>query len=71
MKSRPGELKHLKAMNLIAVPHGINRATVKQYKDKNEKFDLKLFFYITEQGREYIRLRRELLSESWPGIDPQ
>ncbi len=66
-----GELKHLKAMNLIADRHGTDLATVKQYQDKNEKFDLKRFFYITEQGREYIRLRHELLLEPWPGMDTQ
>lgn len=62
-----GELKHLKAMNLIADQESKDLAELrKQYKDKNEKFDLKHFLYITEQGREYIRLRHELLLESSP-----
>lgn len=59
-----GELKHLKAMNLVAFQEGRDLSTLrKEYKDKDEKFDLTHFFYITEQGREYIRLRRELLLE--------
>lgn len=61
-----GELKHLRAMNLIADQDGADLSRVAQYKDSSEKFDLKQFIYITEQGREYIRLRRELLSEPSP-----
>lgn len=61
------ELNHLKAMNHIADQDGKDLSTLrKQYKDKNEKFDLQHFFYITEQGREYIRLRHELLLEPSP-----
>ena len=59
-----GELKHLKAMNLISTQEGTDLSTLRrEYKDRNERFDLKHFFYITEQGREYIRLRHELLLE--------
>ena len=62
-----GELKHLRAMNLISNQDGTDLSALrKEYKDKNERFDLKYFFYITEQGREYIRLRHELLLESSP-----
>ena len=62
-----GELRHLKAMNLIADQENKDLSTLrKQYKDKNEKFDLKHFLYITEQGREYIHLRHEMLLEPSP-----
>jgi hypothetical protein len=66
-----GELKHLRAMNLIADQDGTDLSRVAQYKDKSEKFDLKQFIYITEQGREYIRLRHELLLEPSPAINTQ
>src|SRR5271165_6859271 len=35
-------------------------------KDQNKKFDLKYFFFITDHGREYLKLRAELLQESNP-----
>jgi len=58
------ELRHLLAMRLIASQKGMDLSSLRrEYKDKNARFDLKRFFYITEQGREYIRLRRELLQD--------
>ncbi len=66
------ELKHLRAMGFIAHQEGTDLATLRrQYNGKNETFDLKQFLYITEQGREYIRLRDELLSEPSPGDNTQ
>ncbi|HEU4932156.1 MAG TPA: nucleotide-binding protein [Pyrinomonadaceae bacterium] len=67
-----GELNHLKAMNFIADQDGTDLSILRrQYKDRNENFDLKQFLYITEQGREYIRLRHELNIEPSPAIDTQ
>ena len=50
-----GLVRHHEGKGLTAVR--------KEYKDRNEKFDLKRFFYITEQGREYLKLRHQLLTE--------
>ena len=59
-------------MNFIADQEGTDLSALhRQYKDKNEKFDLTQFLYITEQGREYVCLRRELLSEPSPRDDTQ
>jgi hypothetical protein len=58
------ELKRLRAMGLVRHHEGTGLTAVrKEYKDRNEKFDLKRFFYITEQGREYLKLRHQLLTE--------
>jgi hypothetical protein len=55
------ELKRLRAMMLISNYPGLGLSTIRQgYKDRPEQFDLKHFFFITDHGREYIRLRREL-----------
>jgi hypothetical protein len=34
------------------------------FKDKSQQFDLKHYFHITPDGREYLRLRKELAEES-------
>ena len=58
------ELKQLRAMGLVHHHDGVGLSTIRRsYKDRNEQFDLKRFFYITEQGREYLNLRRELIRE--------
>jgi hypothetical protein len=57
------ELKHLRAMDLVRNHEGTGLADLRrQFKDKHQQFDLKRFFYITEQGREYLTLRKELLA---------
>ena len=35
-----------------------------EYKDKPKQFDLKRFFYITDQGKEYLKLRGEIMQET-------
>jgi hypothetical protein len=55
------ELKRLRALNLICHYEGTGLAKMKQEYDKNRnsKFDLKRFFYITEEGRKYLKIRGE------------
>jgi hypothetical protein len=55
------EVKRLRAMALIANFEGRGLTNIRaEYKDRNRQFDLKDFFYITDHGREYLRLRSEL-----------
>jgi hypothetical protein len=55
------EVKRLRAMALIANFEGRGLGNIRsEYKDRNKQFDLKDFFYITDRGREYLRLRSEL-----------
>ncbi|HEU4936873.1 MAG TPA: nucleotide-binding protein [Vicinamibacterales bacterium] len=52
------ELKRLRAMGLIHHHDGTGLRDIKRdFKDRNAQFDLKRFFYITDEGREYVRLR--------------
>jgi hypothetical protein len=56
------ELQRLQAMGLIQNHEGVGLWTIRNYyKDRAEAFDLKQFFSITEQGKEYMKLRTELL----------
>jgi len=58
------ELRHLRAMAFVANHEGVGLTTIRRdYKDRHQHFDLKNFFYITEQGRENLNLRRELMQE--------
>jgi predicted nucleotide-binding protein len=58
------ELKRLRAMGLVRHHEGTGLAAIRrEYKDRNEQFDLRRFFYITEQGREYLKLRHQLLTD--------
>jgi Predicted nucleotide-binding protein containing TIR-like domain len=55
------EVKRLRAMGLVENYEGTALSTIRQnYKNSNEQFDLKRFFRITDAGREYLSLRREL-----------
>jgi predicted nucleotide-binding protein len=58
------ELRRLRAMELIDNHRekGI-RAIEQRYRNSNEEFDLREYFYVTEHGMEYLELR-ELISES-------
>jgi len=59
------EVKRLRAMNLVQHHEGVGLTTIRNsYKDKNQQFDLKRFFYLTEQGHEYLRLRSDLMREA-------
>lgn len=58
------ELKRLRAMGLVRHHEGTGLGDIRRdYKDRNAQFDLKRFFYITDQGREYLKLRHQLLAE--------
>ena len=58
------ELKRLRAMGLVYHHEGVDFTTIRRkYKDRDKKFDLKRYFYITKKGREYLLLRDELLEE--------
>jgi hypothetical protein len=55
------EMKRLRAMALISNCEGVGLGTIRaKFKDRNEQFDLKKFFFITDHGQEYLRLRDEL-----------
>jgi hypothetical protein len=55
------ELKRLRAMGLVRNHEGTGFAAIKRdYKDRDKKFDLKRYFYITANGVEYLKLRGEL-----------
>ena len=55
------ELKRLRAMQLVGNCEGVGLSTIRrEYKDRNQQFDLKRFFFITNVGREYLLLRKEL-----------
>ena len=59
------ELKRLRAMKLVQNHEGVGLETIRrEYKDKSQKFDLKRFFYITDQGQEYLKLRGEMMQGS-------
>lgn len=56
------EIKRLRAMKLVQNHEGVGLETLRrEYKDKSQKFDLKRFFYITDQGQEYLKLRGEMI----------
>lgn len=58
------EMKHLRAMGLVHHQEGSGLAAMKRgYKDRNNKFDLRDFFYLTAQGREYLALRQQMMAE--------
>jgi hypothetical protein len=58
------ELKRLRAMGLVRNHEGTGLGSIRrQYRDRNEQFDLRRFFYITEQGREYLQLRHQLTAD--------
>jgi hypothetical protein len=58
------ELKRLRAMGLVRHHEGTGVATLRrEYKDRNAQFDLRRFFFITDQGREYLELRRSIASD--------
>ena len=58
------EMKRLRAMGLVRNHEGVGLSTIRaEFKNRNREFDLKRFFFITSQGREYLRLRDELLAD--------
>jgi hypothetical protein len=58
------ELKRLRAMGLIKNHTGTGLTDIRNgYKDKDRKFDLKRYFYITRKGKEYLKLRTEIVQD--------
>jgi hypothetical protein len=56
-----GELERLRAMGLVRHHDGTGLNAMRRgYKDRDERFDLRRFFYITTNGGEYLELRDEL-----------
>ena len=57
------ELKRLRAMDLARHNEGTGLRNMRDwYRDKNEQFDLKGFFHITQAGAEYLVLRQGITS---------
>jgi hypothetical protein len=51
------ELKRLRAMGFIYQNKDVGLTTLRnQFKDRNEQFDLKKYFFLTDQGLEYLKL---------------
>ena len=58
------ELKRLRAMGLVRNHEGTGLGSIRRdFGNRREQFDLHRFFYITDQGREYLALRRQLAAE--------
>lgn len=58
------ELKRLRAMGLVIHYEGTGLMDIKNnYKDRNQTFDLKRFFYVTKKGAEYLKLRAEMVQD--------
>lgn len=52
------ELKRLRALNLICHHEGTGLAQMaKDYRGKDLQFDLKRYFYVMEEGRNYLKIR--------------
>jgi len=62
------ELKRLRAIGLILHHEGTGLTDIRsRYKDRNEQFDLKRYFQITREGREYVTLRSEMSTQESSG----
>jgi hypothetical protein len=56
------EVKRLRTFNLVKNHDGVRLSDLRRdYKDKDKKFDLKQFLFVTDYGREYLKLRAELM----------
>jgi hypothetical protein len=52
------EMKRLRAMGLVDNHAGVGlRDIQRDYRDRSQQFDLKRYFLITNEGRDYLRLR--------------
>jgi hypothetical protein len=52
-------------LNLVQNHNGVTLLDIRRdYKDRDRKFDLKQFFFVTDHGREYLKLRAEMMSPS-------
>ena len=51
-------------MGLVTNYDGMGLGVIRaKYKDRDERFDMKRYFFVTDQGREYLRLRREVMRD--------
>jgi hypothetical protein len=58
------ELKRLRALNLVCHHEGTGLAQMaRDYKGKDQQFDLKRYFYIMEEGRKYLKIRGDAEKE--------
>jgi predicted nucleotide-binding protein with TIR-like domain len=59
------EVKRLRAMGLAKNYEGVGLSSIRrEYKDRGVQFDLKQFFFLTDRGREYLNLRKDLVETS-------
>jgi isocitrate/isopropylmalate dehydrogenase len=56
------ELRRLDALRYIQPRQGYGIESIKERNGSGDEFDLKQYIYITNEGREYLKLREELLS---------
>jgi hypothetical protein len=55
------ELRRLRALSLIRHHDGTGLAQMaRDHKDKDHQFDLRRYFYITEEGRNYLKIRADM-----------
>jgi hypothetical protein len=55
------EIKRLRALSLVQNHNGVGLTDLRRdYKDRDIKFDLRRFFFITDRGREYLKLLTEV-----------
>ena len=58
------EMKRLRALSLVQNQDGVGLTDIRRdYKDKDKKFDLRRFFFITDRGKEYLKLLTEVGKE--------
>jgi hypothetical protein len=63
------EIRRLRAMGFVENLSGVGLRNIREgFKNKNQQFDLKHFFSVAPEGREYLRLRREVAEDA---IDSQ
>jgi Predicted nucleotide-binding protein containing TIR-like domain len=55
------EMKRLRGLSLVQNHDGVGLTDIRRdYKDKDKQFDLRRFFFITDRGREYLKLLTEV-----------
>lgn len=61
------ELRRLRALGFIANFDGVGlRDLIRDFKDRDRQFDLRRYFHLTAEGREYLALRAELEAPAGP-----
>ena len=55
------EMKRLRALSFVQNYDGVGLTDIRRdYKDKDKQFDLRRFFFVTNRGREYLKLLTEV-----------